>query len=112
MNELSASAGSEEYGIRDDELTSGLGRNLPTSAFVAQMPCLQRTLCEAYLGGSAQIRKQCLCSHKDAKQRFPALPEAAASAWWGSTPTPVNSPDGTGCGSASLMETPPMRDTV
>ena len=38
------------------------------------------------------LGKQCLCSHKDSKLRFPALPETAVSACWGSTPYPLNSP--------------------
>lgn len=48
--------------------------------------------------GVFQISKQCLCSHKDSKLRFTAMPETAVSACWGRTPNPVNSPvAGAGC---------------
>ncbi len=48
--------------------------------------------------------KQCLCSHKDSKLRFPASPETAVSACWGRTPNPVNSPV-TGAGYAFVSRT-------
>lgn len=56
--------------------------------------------------GYHHCSKQCLCSHKDSKLRFPALPETAVSACWGSTPNPFFSPvAGAGCafGSRTLL---------
>ena len=51
-----------------------------------------------FLDVSLLLCKQCLCSHKDSKLRFPALPETAVSACWGRTPNPLNSPvAGAGC---------------
>ena len=48
--------------------------------------------------GYHHCSKQCLCSHKGSKQRFPAMPETAVSACWDSVPNPLNSPvAGAGC---------------
>ncbi len=40
---------------------------------------------------SALLGKQGVCIYKHSKPRFPALPETAVSACWGSTPSPLNS---------------------